>query len=304
LSLIGIFPLSFFSICDLSQRDYSADRVIRVNRKSCGKHDSPRYVNLQMIDDRVEGSESESAEGHDGPGYRQVRELSLKKKRDKPTATFRSTAELRALYRAEREVKKSGLGRVIASRILTERNARNSKITIMIGAPRRVEADHWLCPYLIKGIVETDIQYGYGVDALQALIVALGGIRADLDRTERRFIWFGDDHGIPGLIPADYGAEAERRIGIAIQRESKRAMLAQVQARKAEISSAEAEVKALKKGASRWREPAGKENIEAEIVRREARIKVAKKRTAEWEAELRAWKPDADPKSGKNTASD
>ncbi len=110
---------------------------------------------------------------------------------------FRSSAELRALYRAERRVKKSGLGRIIASRVLTEENARDSKITVTIGAPRRIEADHWLCPYLIEGIVESGVNYGYGVDALQSLLVALGSVRRDLERTERHFIWFGDDHGIP-----------------------------------------------------------------------------------------------------------
>jgi hypothetical protein len=52
------------------------------------------------------------------------------KKRTEQPATFRTTAELRALYRAEDKVKKSGLGRVIASRVLTEENSRKSKITI------------------------------------------------------------------------------------------------------------------------------------------------------------------------------
>jgi hypothetical protein len=84
----------------------------------------------------------------------------LKKRGNNQTAMFRSSAELGALYRAERKVKKSGLGRIIASRILTEENARDHRITVTIGAPRKVEADHWLCPYLIEGIVDSDIQYG------------------------------------------------------------------------------------------------------------------------------------------------
>src|SRR5882672_10459741 len=106
-----------------------------------------------------------------------------KKRPDTEPAMFRSSAELRALHRAERRVQKAGLGRIIASRVLTEQNARAHKITVLIGAPRRVEADHWLCPFFIEGIVESGIQYTYGVDALQALVSALGGVRVGLEQT-------------------------------------------------------------------------------------------------------------------------
>jgi hypothetical protein len=73
----------------------------------------------------------------------------MKKRVATNTMTFRSrsSAEMKAMYKAERRVKKAGLGRVIASRVLTEENARDHKITVTVGAPRRVEADHWLCPY-------------------------------------------------------------------------------------------------------------------------------------------------------------
>ena len=42
----------------------------------------------------------------------------------------------------------------------------------------------------------TGIHYGYGVDALQALLGAIGGIRVDLEGTERQFVWFEYDAGI------------------------------------------------------------------------------------------------------------
>lgn len=204
---------------------------------------------------------------------------------------FRSSAELKALYRAERRVKKSGLGRIIASRVLTEENARNSKITITVGAPRRVEADHWLCPFLIEGIVESGIHYGYGVDALQSLLVAVAGIRWHLEQTGRCFIWLGDDHGIPQQVPTAYGRTFAQRVEKAIERESKRVQLGRLRARKAEIASAEARLRVLKTGASRWKEPAGKANLKAEITKQEAKLKAAKRAAADWEADLRKWKP-------------
>jgi hypothetical protein len=215
----------------------------------------------------------------------------MKEREDKQTPMFRSSAELRALYRAELRVKKSGLGRVIASRVLTEENSRESKITITVGAPRRVEADYWICPYVIQGIVESGIHYGSGVDAIQSLLVALGGIKWDLEQTDRHFIWFGDSHGIPQQVPTFYGRTFEQRVERAIHREAKRVQVGQLRARKAEIAAAEARLKALKKGTSRWKEPAGKANLKTKIVTQEAQIKSAKKVVADWEADLRRWKP-------------
>jgi hypothetical protein len=203
----------------------------------------------------------------------------------------RSSAELKAMYKAERRVKKSGLGRIIASRVLTEENARDQKITVTIGAPRWVQADHWLCPYLIEGIVESGIHYGYGVDALQALVSGLAGIRWDLGNAGRDFIWFADDDGIPRQVPTGLGKNFQQRVERAIERESKRVFVGRMRARKREIASAEARLKLLKKGASRWKEPAGKANLKAEVARQEARIKRAKKDTARWEADLKKWKP-------------
>jgi hypothetical protein len=204
---------------------------------------------------------------------------------------FRSSTELRALYRAEHRVKKAGLGRIIASRVLSEEDARDHKVVVTIGAPRRVEADHWLCPYLIEGIVESGVHYGYGVDALQSLVGALGGIRVDLEGTERRFVWFGNDAGIPQQVPTGYGRAFEERVQRAIERELKRVQLRWLRARKGEIASAEARLKALKKGASQWKEPAGKANLKAEIARQEVQLQKGKKATAEWETGLRRWKP-------------
>jgi hypothetical protein len=213
------------------------------------------------------------------------------KKRTEQPPTFRSTAELRALYRAEDKVKKSGLGRVIASRVLTEENSRESKITITVGAPRRVEADYWICPFLIEGIVDSGIHYSSGVDALQSLIQAVSGIRWHLEQKGRHFIWLGDDHGIPRQVPTDYGRTFAQRVDRAIDREAKRVQVGQLKARKAEIAAAEARLKALKKGTARWKEPAGKANLKTKIVKQEAQIKGAKKIAADWEADLRKWKP-------------
>jgi hypothetical protein len=203
---------------------------------------------------------------------------------------FKSAAEMRASYRAQRIAEKGGLGRIIASRVLTEENARNSKVIIRMGALRRAEADHWLCPFHIEGIVEAGIHYAHGVDALQSIILALAGIRFHLNRTGRPFVWFGDDHGIPRRVSTDYGRTFAQRVDRAIERESKSAQMRWLRTRKVEIASAQAQLKVLKKGMfhapARWRR-----NLKAEITKREAQLKAAKESAARREANLKKWKP-------------
>jgi hypothetical protein len=77
-----------------------------------------------------------------------------------------------------------------------------------------------------------------------------------------------------------------------IERESKRVQLGSLRARIAEIASAEARLRLLKKGASRSKEPAGKANLKAEITKQEAQRKTAKV-AAEWEANLKRWNPNS-----------
>ena len=210
----------------------------------------------------------------------------MKKRTNKETMTFRSAAQRRALDRAERRVKKSGLGRIIASRVLHEENARDDQITVVVGAPRRVEADHWLCPYRIEGILESNIEYSYGVDALEALLSALAGAKYFLDQTKRRFVFLGDNHGIPIQVSTHYGKTFEQRVERAIRREWKRVELARLRQRKAEVRASEARLKVIKKYVARWPE-ARTTNLKREIAKQSARIKVAKKRNQSWEAELR-----------------
>jgi len=209
----------------------------------------------------------------------------MKKRRNEEKMTFRSSAELRALDRAENRVKKAGLGRIIAGRVLHEENARDDEITVVLGAPRRVEADHWLCPFRIQGIVESDIKYGYGVDAVQALLNALAGIRNSLDRTKRRFLFQGSDHGFPRQIPTEYGKAFEERVERAIDRERKRVQFDRLRKRWAEIADVEARLKSAKAYVARRPQPSN--FLKRAIGREEATIKTAKKAARAWEAQLR-----------------
>ncbi len=82
----------------------------------------------------------------------------------------------------------------------------------------------WECPFLIEGLGKPQIQNIGGADALQALLLAIEGVRVALEKTGDRYIWLDIDpefgSGIPGYIPTDYGRQFEARINLVIEREA------------------------------------------------------------------------------------
>lgn len=107
-----------------------------------------------------------------------------------------------------------GIGVVVASRVITLRNSRAQKITISIGRPRRSLPSSWQCSYLIKGMGAPIIGRAGGVDALQALLMAIEGVRVTLERTGHRFVWLDPENGlgIPFLVPLVHGKSVEDRV--------------------------------------------------------------------------------------------
>lgn len=100
---------------------------------------------------------------------------------------------------------KSSVGKVIGERRLVFRDAPRKKLIVTLGRPRRVKGNQdWECPFRIKGSGVTRLEFGYGVDALQALTTALEGIRAVLDEIGKPLAWSGvlpDHTGFQRMIP-------------------------------------------------------------------------------------------------------
>ena len=70
------------------------------------------------------------------------------------------------------------LGTVIAERRLTPRDAPRRSVVVSLGTPRQTKhSDDWECPFRIRGAGMRRVEYGFGVDAFQALTMALEGIR-------------------------------------------------------------------------------------------------------------------------------
>jgi Domain of unknown function (DUF6968) len=95
---------------------------------------------------------------------------------------------------------------VVAVRRLRVRGSRRS-VLVRLGTPRPSGRD-WRAPFEIQSGGRSEILYGYGVDAIQALINALEGVRVTLARSRRHLSWIGGhpgDPGFPRLVP-DIGA--------------------------------------------------------------------------------------------------
>jgi hypothetical protein len=96
-------------------------------------------------------------------------------------------------------------GAVIAERRLNPPDAPGRSIVVSLGKPRKTKgADDWRCPFRIDGTGIRKVEYGYGVDAFQALTMALEGIRYFLDRLDTPLVWGGmlkDHSGFQRVIP-------------------------------------------------------------------------------------------------------
>ena len=170
--------------------------------------------------------------------------------------------------------------RVIASRLLKEVGSLH-EIEVSFGEPRPDSRGIWGCRRLIKGLGKPQSHIEKGGDSLQALLLAVEGARATLEKTGRVFTWFDETDpdkagtGIPRYIPMFQGPRFEARVNLAIEREFKRNSQSLLRNRKANFSAFEAEVK---------------ERRELLAVQEETLAKL-KLRADEWEENLKNWKP-------------
>jgi hypothetical protein len=93
-----------------------------------------------------------------------------------------------------------------------------------------------------------------GVDALQALLLAIEGIRIALDRTGSRFEWLGPGltAEIPRQLPTCLGKRFERRLNEVIERETVRHWASYRKTRNASIAEFEAELEQRRKTVASW----------------------------------------------------
>ena len=109
-------------------------------------------------------------------------------------------------------------GGILGERKLHRKVGHRTVVTVVtLGTPRRKESNDWECPFHITG---QRVQYGYGVDAIQALTTALDGIWVMLKKSGHEFSWLGGDYtGFDRLVTSSFGTKFTTRLNRIIDRE-------------------------------------------------------------------------------------
>jgi hypothetical protein len=104
-------------------------------------------------------------------------------------------------------------GRIVAVREF--RTEAGGCVTAIIYQPVLTRASEWKCAFRISGLPNEIEDYAFGVDAMQALIVGLSGLRSHLESIATTWTWaegVPGDFGIPRSVPTGYGPEVDRHL--------------------------------------------------------------------------------------------
>lgn len=123
---------------------------------------------------------------------------------------------------AKRRSERPSIEDVIVRRILFGEPRSRRRHEVRIGRPAPDPRGDWRCAYHIGGIGMRTPRYGFGVDAMQALLLTLGIVRVRLEVAEIAWHWEGGEpgnHGFPRHVPTEFGLALSRRIDRLIDRE-------------------------------------------------------------------------------------
>lgn len=119
-----------------------------------------------------------------------------------------------------------GLGREVARRTLVWTDGRKGKVIVRIGIPVETGEYEWACPCVISGIGLHGWRRMFGVDSLQALLMAVEVVRVRLAPHRDKLTWFegGEpgDTGITKFAPYGCGVALTKRIERLIEQETLR----------------------------------------------------------------------------------
>ena len=132
----------------------------------------------------------------------------------------------------------SRFGSVIATRKLHTAGPRQGEVTISLAKPTREPGGDWVCRFRIEGLGCQRLNFAHGVDAFQALQLALEAIRLMIDESGRKLTWVEAGRaGFPRYVPSYFGPVFERRLNRHIDREVLRFARAQERRYKARTRS-------------------------------------------------------------------
>jgi hypothetical protein len=125
-------------------------------------------------------------------------------------------------------------------------------VVLTLGVPRAVPGSDWGCPLQITGLNTTwrRPKYVFGIDALQALHLAMKCADAVFQSSKVKLEWFGqtDDLGMPKFLPAALPKAQRDRLEAMVEREANKFWRGVERAHKAKRSK-------LSKGRRRTKTP-------------------------------------------------
>jgi len=129
--------------------------------------------------------------------------------------------------------KRTARRHVVARR--TFRTTKGERVMAVLYRPVMVHKEEWRCDFRISGLSHQVDDCAYGVDGLQAIIIALQGIRFHLDRAPESMTWCDGpvgELGLPRPIPDSYGLDVEKRLAKVVGEEVSRLVDEKVRARR------------------------------------------------------------------------
>jgi hypothetical protein len=111
----------------------------------------------------------------------------------------------------------SRLGTVVAERIL-ERTGSARRVRARLGRLRPSRRAPWECPYQVLGVGDSRVRVALGEDALQTVVLACAGLRAQLSEALASWLGIGAG-GIPPFIPDIFGAQFTARLESVVNKE-------------------------------------------------------------------------------------
>jgi len=121
--------------------------------------------------------------------------------------------------------RKVALRKIIARRILVNRDSRR-RVIVSIGLPTYIgDGWDWVCPFKIRGLGHPIHDHAHGIDALQALQLVSLGIRKTLEDKRCPLAWLGDpfwQSGFPSPLSGLGDPELVRRLETLVQKETTR----------------------------------------------------------------------------------
>ncbi len=112
------------------------------------------------------------------------------------------------------------LGQPIAERELERSGGERARAGFRIGRPRPAREGDYECRYELYGFGRLRRMRIFGIDEVQALLLALEAVRAELQRLGAEAIWLEQPayRGLPVTVPTYLPAKHARRVEAALAR--------------------------------------------------------------------------------------